>query len=111
MRRKDRRYIEQRIREALNETQTAPLKPVDPDNFAEEYAQQIRERVEKDIKAVMGSVDWESIPMQKRDRLFEMKMWLKDKFYLLTDKSYRDSIKEAKKELEKNRKNSYPLGK
>lgn len=111
MRRKDRRYIEQRIREALNETQTTPLKPVDPDNFAEEYAQQIRERVEKDIKAVMGSVDWKSISIRKRDLLFEIKMWLIDKFYFLTDKSYRDSITEAKKELDESRRKRYPLSK
>lgn len=104
MRRKERRYIEQRIREVLNDTPQTPLKPIDPDNFEEEYLQQIRERVENDIRVVMASVDWESIFTQRRDLLFEIKMWLIDKFYMLTDKSYRDSIKEAMRELDERRK-------
>ncbi len=73
MRRKERRYIEKRIREVLNDTPQTPLKPIDPDNFAEEYLQQIRERTERDMKAIMESVDWESISMRKPDRLFEIK--------------------------------------
>ena len=65
MRRKDKRYLEGKMRIALEETVPPPKPIFTPDNFEEEFMQWIREKNQKEYEAFCRSVDWDSIKVTK----------------------------------------------
>ena len=55
MRRKDKRYLEEKMRIALEETVPPPKPIFTPDNFEEEFMQWIREKNQKEYEGRDGS--------------------------------------------------------
>ena len=92
MRRKDKRYLEEKMR-----------KPIfTPDNFEEEFMQWIREKNQKEYEAFCRSVDWDSIKVTKCNEYWvRFKLWVLDKYYILTDKEYRSWVKEAREQMDR----------
>ena len=102
MRRKDKRYLEEKMRIALEETVPPPKPIFTPDNFEEEFMQWIREKNQKEYEAFCRSVDWDSIKVTKCNEYWvRFKLWVLDKYYILTDKEYRRWVKEAREEMDR----------
>lgn len=102
MRRKDKRYLEEKMRIALEETVPPPKPIFTPDNFEEEFMQWIREKNQKEYEAFCRSVDWDSIKVTKcNEHQVRFKLWVLDKYYILTDKEYRSWVKEAREEMDR----------
>ena len=102
MRRKDKRYLEEKMRIALEETVPPPKPIFTPDNFEEEFMQWIREKNQKEYEAFCRSVDWDSIKVAKcNEHWVRFKLWVLDKYYILTDKEYRSWVKEAREEMDR----------
>ena len=102
MRRKDKRYLEEKMRIALEETVPPPKPIFTPDNFEEEFMQWIREKNQKEYEAFCRSVDWDSIKVTKCNEYWvRFKLWFLDKYYILTDKEYRSWVKEAREEMDR----------
>ena len=102
MRRKDKRYLEGKMRIALEETVPPPKPIFTPDNFEEEFMQWIREKNQKEYEAFCRSVDWDSITVTKCNEYWvRFKLWVLDKYYILTDKEYRSWVKEAREEMDR----------
>ena len=80
-----------------------PPKPIfTPDNFEEEFMQWIREKNQKEYEAFCRSVDWDSIKVTKCNEYWvRFKLWVLDKYYILTDKEYRSWVKEAREEMDR----------
>ena len=80
MRRKDKRYLEEKMRIALEETVPPPKPIFTPDNFEEEFMQWIREKNQKEYEAFCRSVDWDSIKVTKCNEYWvRFKLWVLDK--------------------------------
>jgi len=100
MRRKDKRYLDEKLRIAIEETVPPPKPTFTPDNFEEEFMKWIREKHKRETEAFYRSVDWNSIKFSKwNEHWIRFKLWVLDKYYILTDKEYRSWVKEAQEEM------------